>query len=68
MSVGAADPTLVTSSPVAFKKVRLGDIHLVALGVDGNAYAAGKYITNLIVRLEPKGRNWTINDEHKHFL
>jgi hypothetical protein len=46
MSVGAVNATLVTSAPVAFKKVRVGDMHLVALGVDGNAYAAGKNINH----------------------
>jgi hypothetical protein len=47
ISVGAADPTLVTTAPVRFTKVRIGDLHLIALGVDGNAYTAGISVKHL---------------------
>jgi hypothetical protein len=49
ISVGAADPTLVTA-PVRFTKVRIGDLHLIALGVDGNAYTAGISFKHLTIK------------------
>jgi hypothetical protein len=43
MSTGSATyMTRVTSQPVKFLKIRVGNSHAVGLGVDNNVYTIGK--------------------------